>query len=446
MTSTTPPYLFHIPTILSLTDGLPYWFRYQNSYLDETIANAKNNQYKEREGILYLRDNESELKLCYPIRKFTVIWHENDGYFSYFYVRLDSIVTYQEIKISPLELQRGNNLQKIDDRNQSNILNEIIERSKKRKDTPANFNKTTVPKKHEPHLLTDNEIRFYEDLIELKQRSSPVDKEKLVWLINESNKKSNNKNINGKNTSENEENRKWSSILRAFLLISAFKKLIFTKINVIKNIQKPKKKYLPKDFREQKQKKDKTTNFNTFNTVGYYLEPGSSYSLAISEVVPYVFENENYTFSQSHISIENSDPEIIGINKKEIIDGFYGRYELTFLLKKGWSIHSMLLRVDCIGEKVSLQQQQNNNETYNLPSAIIPIRIPRIYKWRTRITATIITLALVMAYVFHKDIVNLIDAKPPEYTYKIVEVILLSLTLLSAEWTKNSYVGDFIQD
>jgi hypothetical protein len=98
LTTTTEPYLFHIPTILSCPNGIAYRFRYQNKHLHEQVKNSKSDYLRGYNGVLYLRDNSSELKLCYPIRRFRILWKEDEKVVSFFNLEMGNIINYENIE------------------------------------------------------------------------------------------------------------------------------------------------------------------------------------------------------------------------------------------------------------------------------------------------------------------------------------------------------------
>src|SRR5688572_13123107 len=92
LTTTTTPYVYHVPTIVGLPTGATYWFRYKVSYLDESL---RRRQLRNHLGILYFRNNESQSKLCYPLRHFQVLWSETHGGVCFLNVLLKDLIVYQ---------------------------------------------------------------------------------------------------------------------------------------------------------------------------------------------------------------------------------------------------------------------------------------------------------------------------------------------------------------
>src|SRR5262245_51112690 len=93
LTTTSKPYVFNVPTFLERQVGISYWFRYLRTYIDEPLI-ALGEKIEKMEGILYFRDDKSPTKLCYPLRRFKVLWVENTPGVWFLNVLLGDIVSY----------------------------------------------------------------------------------------------------------------------------------------------------------------------------------------------------------------------------------------------------------------------------------------------------------------------------------------------------------------
>ncbi len=99
VTTTSVPYMYHVPAILGTPTGLPYWFRYLSQYLHPSLRTLPIKDIP-RNGILYFRDNKSARKLCFPIRRFEVLWFEKDETISFLNLRLGARIAYGAVPVS----------------------------------------------------------------------------------------------------------------------------------------------------------------------------------------------------------------------------------------------------------------------------------------------------------------------------------------------------------
>jgi len=386
LTTTHVPYVYHIPPILSCETGVPYWFRYQNIGLQNKVSKAKDNELRNLRGILYLRDNESLSKLCFPLRRFRVLWNENRQAVSFFYLEMNDLINYDLLFFDPEKGTLSSEC-RTNDISHVNLEREFQERSKSNMPFPK-LERLAVPAQGEPPILTDRQLRTLRDFLAPEDSPNllpkPIDDNAYVWEDYRSMFDQHVEVAPDRNT----ENNNWVNITRIFSNVKTLEMFVFWRVLRLQQLHRPKKFFLP-----QKIGKDDSCGFYTH---GYSLLSNQAYGLEICQIIPKVFENEVFDMNQFNINIDSSDPGIEQITGREMIDGLYGRYELSFKILPRLSGDMTLLKLSC-------SQKLPSHNSHDASNVIPPTRMP--IKIRTRrmkkFLFSILSLLFILMLFFH---------------------------------------------
>ena len=356
LTTTTEPYVFHIPAILSCPNGIVYRFRYQENWLHEQVVNSGSEYLRKCTGLLYLRDNESESKLCYPVRCFRILWKENAGIITFFGLEMGDIIQYKCIDTVEENVHAGSMKTSL-----RNISSEYS--AQKTKGTTLPFqSRLAVPEDNEPPILTDEELH------------DCVDADKYVWLD-----KRGIFSWSGEiSEAAEEENTKWSALMPAFSLIHQLRNVCFWRVLKLNRLGSPSETFSPKLIAESDE--------SGLYTHGYEMTTDKPYTLSIRQVIPKAFADEDFQLNQFDINLENSDPYIEPLISREVIDGTYDMFDLSFRFHGEAARKVCLLRIKCT-QPLNVQKSKENKGGANLspsiPPTILPIRVrlPRRYQW-----------------------------------------------------------------
>lgn len=448
LTTTRIPYVYHIPPILSCPPGIPYWFRYQHAWLEQRVAEAEHNELRDTSGILYLRDNDSRLKLCYPLRRFRVLWHENKHSLSFFYLELGELIRYRAFVYD----HHKNTLEEESLGNEASLANVTQEiQARAESGTPLEkMCRFTAPTLGEPPILKDKQIRANVDLpasdVEPMHREEGLSENTYVWL----DKRSMFKHNLISPQCVGDENDKWVNQVQALCTVRQLHDVCFWRILSLEQLHKPKRKFTPKKLYADE---------SGFHTHGYALPSNRCYGLEICQLIPGVFSGKAPDIDQFTLNIKSSDPGIEPITGSETIDGGYGRYELSFELIPRLSGKTTLVKVSCTQEveskpvssaqltptndsdkqletapaegKLSAPNQivENTRKTGLIPASVIPIKIKT--RWKKRFIFCLLTLASVSVFVLHRVVYNWIfGGEIQDFLSYLVQVVSLSLSLV----------------
>lgn len=447
LTTTRIPYVYHIPPILSCPSGIAYWFRYLHAWLAQRVAEAEYNELRDTSGILYLRDNDSRLKLCYPLRRFRVLWHENKHSLSFFYLELGELIQYRAFvydhhKNTFEEESLGSEV------SLANVTQEI--QAQAESGTPLEkMCRFTAPILGQPPILKDKQIRAKVDLpafgVEPMDREEGLSENTYVWL----DKRSMFKHNLISPQCVGDENDKWVSQVQALCTVRQLHNVCFWRILSLEQLHKPKRKFAPqKLFNDE----------SGFHTHGYALLSNRCYGLEICQLIPGTFSSKAPDTGQFTLHIQSSDPGVEPITGSETIDGGYGRYELSFELIPRLSGKTTLLKVSCTqevgSEPVSPAQPtstnhsdkqpeaaptkdklvatnqiaENTNKTGLIPVSTIPIRIKT--RWKKRAIFSLLALTFVIFFVMHCELYKRLSGKEMQSSISDwVKIFSLSLSL-----------------
>lgn len=331
LTTTTEPYVFHIPTILSCPNRITYRFRYRNTWLDQRVQNSKSDYLRKCNGLLYLRDNASELKLCYPIRRFKILWKEDRAVVSFFNLEMADIIRYDFV--------RGT---KANNRSWQNLSVEYSTQLEKNKRLPSR-DVITVPTENQPPILTDTELHC------------GINPEKYVWLD-----KRDIFSWSGEvSHAEDEENQKWATLMPTFFLVRSLRNICFWRILQLRELGNGRRVYVP----TQTAKSDTSG----LHTRGYEIDVGKDCAASICQTIPKAFADEAFEMPEFDINLGNSDLGIQPVVSREVIDGTYDSFELSFRLGEEASRKLCRLRIKCTQSLGSMIQA--------LPPTILPIKV-----------------------------------------------------------------------
>lgn len=359
LTTTTEPYVFHIPTILSCPNGITYRFRYQNRLLDSQVVNIDESNLRSIGGVLYLRDNKSELKLCYPIRRFKILWKEDETVISFFNLEMSDIIQYECIETVRERLQ--DTYPDSIAISHRNLCAEYSAQEGERITLPPQ-SKLALPVEKEPPIFTDEELR------------GAIDVEKYVWL----DKRSIFHWSGEASETADEENNKWSTLMPTLSLIHRLRNVCFWRISGLSRLGQPKEIFSPQLIAKSDE--------SGLHTHGYTITADRACSLSIRQVIPKAFADESFEMNQFEVSLKDSDPYIEPLTSQEVIDGTYDRFDLSFRFLGDAVGKTCLLRIKCT-QPLDIQQGKKNTGLANwessIPPTILPIRVrlPRRYPW-----------------------------------------------------------------
>lgn len=340
LTTTQVPYVCHIPTILSCPNGITYRFRYQNKWLHEQILSCSSDDLREHDGLLYIRDDTSQLGLCYPLRRFKILWKDDKKVMSFFNFKMGSIVRYQRFQDG-----REHHSSTPEDNSKTswqNVLEEYSKKSKRGIVLPP-LDAIAVPGDGEPPILTDQELH------------NSLKADNYVWLdmrdifapARELTEDTDN------------ENDKWSVLMSTLSLIDPLRNTCFWRILRLSELRNEKKTFPPTLIA-------KSDKFG-LNTYGYKIDFDKTCSISICQLIPRVFAKENFEGNPFDINLRSSDPDIDQIISSEIIDGNYDTFELFFRFHRRASRKVCLLRVE--------NSQQIEDSASTMPRTVLPISV-----------------------------------------------------------------------
>lgn len=378
LTTTHIPYVHHIPPILSCPNGIPYRFRYHNELLHDQILKSESDKLYLYNGILYIRDNESELKLCYPLRRFKILWKDDRKVASFFYLKMGDLIKYREVGRESQNASHGMN----NDISWENVQKEYSEKAKQAKPLPC-LSTIVIPAKGEPPILTDQQLRNAKSYVTNTKYSnglgSLAKEDKYMWLDTREIFSWPGK-ISGDADNEND---KWSVLMSALSLINTLSNMCFWRILRLSELRNEKKTFRPTRIA----KSDKSG----FYTHGYEIDVDKTCSVRILQIIPKVFMKKSFEGRQFDINVEYSDPNIKPVLGREIIDGTYDEFEVSFGFRREASGKVCLLRVICtqpqpesseIGTDSTaslnctpIRGERKEDIAPTIPPTILPIRV-----------------------------------------------------------------------
>jgi hypothetical protein len=393
LTTTNEPYLFHIPTILSCPNRITYRFRYRNTWLGQEVQNSESDYLRKCNGVLYLRDSTSKSGLCYPIRRFKVLWKEDRGVVTFFNLEMGDIIAYNLAKDSESSTKSWQNLNM-----------EYSRQLEENKCLPP-LDVIPVPANNQPPILTDTELH------------DGIAPEKYVWL----DKRAIFAWSGQVSDAEAEESQKWGAIIPIFSLISSLRNICFWRILRLSDLGKRKSEYVPTQITE--------LDTSGLHTRGYKIDVGRDCSTSICQIIPKTFAGEGFEMQQFDINLENSDPGIQQVVPREVIDGTYDTFELSFRLKEEASRKLCRLRIQCT--------QSLGDRGQRLPPTILPIKVTVPLRYPVfRLLAAIVILFVPFVTVVLRSIYTAFEATVPTSIEIGVPAALLVLAFTLARLGK----------
>lgn len=412
LTTTRAPYIFHIPPILSCPNKITYRFRYQNIWLHEDILKDTIDHLRSCNGLLYFRDNSSELKLCYPIRRFKLLWKDDAGVISFFNFQMADIIKYEH------KTHYGSDIAELIDKESDKSLQYIYKEYLRLKNEgiPVPFPETiAAPVENEPPILTDEELH------------QSIDMNKYVWLDDRDDFQ-----WSGKiSKDEKNENANWLKLVSALSMVNPIRNMCFWRVVRLRESTSEKTIFTPHRI-------SKSDNFG-LHTWGYNIDIDKSCSMQISQIIPKTFTGKSFDQKPFDFNIESSDPDIDRLISKETIDGTYDTFELSFRFCGKETEKTCLLRTACtqplqLSEGI-VAETDKDSEVYYIPPTILPIHvnIPKRYpafKW----LAIILTFLIPFVSTIIDHIAKAYELQP-SISLKIgIPAILLLLALISASF------------
>jgi hypothetical protein len=396
VTTTSVPYLFHVPSIVGTPNGIPRWFRYLTQYLHPDLAGLPPKEVP-TQGILYIRDQRSADKLCFPLRRFQILWLENNETICFLNLLLGDLVSYCPVSDYEGITEAPGGV----DQESWRLLVQHVREKKAR--TGAGPRTVAVPFAGYPP------IQQWADM-------KPAGGEHLLWegvardwpqlLL--------------------PEREKWRNMLPVFSTMEDLDEIPFLRLDRITRVRDG-KLLSPEKIGDDP---------HNLRSHGYRLYPKEAYQLRVDQITPRAFYADAPTAKPFSLSIEGSETGIRPSVKTAEIDGPYGFYELSFDLDPTHVGSPSLLHL--AAEKLTITLKGEAKEV-KLPNIAIPIFIGR--RWRAGLFWALLALISVVLFVSAERWMPAVGIGSIGGT--IVQALLFGLALLCGN---KAGVGDLTRD
>jgi hypothetical protein len=133
------------------------------------------------------------------------------------------------------------------------------------------------------------------------------------------------------------------------------------------------------------------------HTHGYALTTDTVCTVGIRQIIPKAFADESFEMNQFDINLGSSDPYIEPLTIREVIDGTYDIFDLSFRFCPEAAGKTCLLRITCsqpsellsrLTEVPEEHREKDNerekvrNQYLSIPPTVLPIRISEPWKYR----------------------------------------------------------------
>lgn len=401
LTTTAKPYVFHVPAIQATPTGVPYWFRYLRHYIDVSLALARPN-LTGRRGILYFRDNDSQTKLCYPLRWFTVLWAEFTSPVCFLNLLMGHLVPYESISMREGRLP-SSCPQGLDRSSWDSLSLELRRRS----GSHPTFSSLALPWAGEPSILSEAALRAVPE--------ARVADDRYLWT-----------SPMPAPAARDDDLAAWNGQVVAYSAIPALRGLPFLHIEVSRSVNRRV---------ERPEKVDKKDDRGLYSH-GYKLKIGSVYSVSLIQMFPSAIGADE-PGAPFQLTLRKSDLGVSPIMDSAFIDGPYGRYEMSFELDPSRIGKLSLLRLGVEADP----KAQVPEGIRALPPIVLPIRVNRRYLSPILFGAA--ALSTVLAFVFFPMWAVRLNIDPQGVLAKAIQSALL---LAALSFANSASLKDMVKD
>ena len=410
VTTTTVPYMYHVPAILGIPAGMSYWFRYLTQYLHLDLRDLAAAQVPKR-GLLHLRDNSSDGQLCFPLREFEVLWFDRSETVCFLNLLMTKRVAYGSAA-APVDPQSSAPAGL--DQSSWRLLAEHIEDCRVRARRTASTNhlpKTVaVPRQGSPPIVPWKDLRPADAGTALVWVAAPVPAPQEPSLR---------QRISAPRDVPNREHERWRSMLPAFAAMERVNKTPFF--------------FLHAPVAVASGRRCKPTEIGGGEarySHGFATRADESYRVRVDEITPHAFCDDVPTSAPFRLSIGKSDSAVRPFVKEADIDGPYGYYELSFDLDSQRAGTHALLRLSTEGLQLPAGETPDAGSMAP-PDIVVPLvirrRVLRDLAW------ALAGFFAIVAFVSPAQWMPYVGIEPESATAKLVLAFLFGLALFFAK-------------
>ncbi len=450
VTTTSVPYMYHVPIILGIPTGVPYWFRYLSRYIHPDLMKLPKERIP-KHGILYLRDNGSAQKLCFPIRYFKVLWFERSETVSFLNLLMAPRVPYSSAPVpadkhspAPAGVNEtswrllAEHVRDYREKPQGELVPlkhslepcpvgvapevwsaflayEAGNRADSKRPAPRTV---AAPSATSPPIVPWDELKAADDALLWVTEGVPLAaqpdslglfaKIRALWRVK-----------------VDDELARWRSMLPAFAAMEHVNKTPFFFMRAPTSIS-AEKSAAPSEI----------GGGGGLYSHGFPCRPAETYRLRVDEITPYAFCDDAPTSPPFKLTIEKSDPAIRPTVKEVQIDGPYGHYEFSFDLDPGRVGTYALLRVSTDGLALPASDDAAAG-SLAMPDMVVPLNIRR--RWVHDLFWAVASFVFIIAFVSAAQWMPHYGIEPKSAGGTLVQALLFGLAIFFA---KKAGVGD----
>ena len=360
VTTTTVPYMYHVPQILATPKDIPYWFRYLTHYLHSDLITALQANGVER-GILYLRDEESVDKLCYPLRHFEILWSDAKGPVTFFNLKMGDYIGYLGADVA-VDQAAPRAVTGVDEDSWAHL---IAHRQKLFQDNViAAQNQPPLPLLSVPTRMSAPSANGAK--ITPWSTLRPAAFDGLLWL---------DPAAQPAGPAGGDGVLAWRELVSALAGVERVNRTPFFFVW-------PPRTLKGADVIKAKEFAKGAVRYPW----GFIAENNQNYVVRVDQLTPSALSHDAPTTNPFILTMEASDPGLVPILKQDNVDGAYGYYELSFSTNPDRAGTYALLRISA--KDLKIMRAGGDEEAVALPEVIIPLKL------RNRVVAKFIWAGL----------------------------------------------------
>jgi hypothetical protein len=436
VTTTSIPYMYHVPAILGTPTGIAYWFRYLTRYLHPNLRERGTDRIPTR-GLLYLRDENSQRKLCYPLRWFRVLWCEKSEAITFLNLEMRPLVPYRTAR-APLD----DSTPAPDgvDEGSWRLLSEHVAAYRRRMQRSESQDSVKVPAapigvdptiwaQFTAYSLARHavEARPAPFTVAIPQSGAPgitpwIDlkpdgDDGLLWL---------NLGTQGENCSDQDDARRWRDMLPAFAAVDQVNTTPFFFLGGITSVANPRVR-----------RPRRIGRGTGLHARGIPVKPFEAYRLRIDQITPHAFCKDAPTMKPFRLTISGSDTGVRPTVKDVEIDGPYGHYELSFDVDPARAGTYALLRLSSKGLELPASAYKDANKV-RPPDIVVPLIIEK--RWMRSVLWGALAFACIIGFVSVGQWMPAAGLHPEGTGGTLVQALLFGLAIF---FGNKAGVGDF---
>jgi hypothetical protein len=384
-----------------------------------------------RQGTLYLRDNHSAQRLCFPIRNFRVLWFERGEAVSFLNLLMESRVAYgtakspgdgdssipagldhaswgllaEHIRDYRLRTQTEplppNTVQKEPPAGvEADTWNAFLayaahQRAARKRPSPRTV---AVPRAGEAPIVPWEELRA--------GRSEDA----LLWVEGGV--------VARKPGKVADEHSRWRSMLPAFAAMEQVNKTPFFFVHAPVSIAN-----------EKATRSHEIGAGGGLYSHGFVTKPAATYRLRVDEVTPHAFSDDAPATPPFKLTIGKSDSAIRPAVKEIQIDGPYGHYEFSFDLDPARVGTYALLRLSTDGLKLPVSEEAEAG-TLEMPDLVVPLVIRQ--RWLRNFSWGLAAFAFIVSFVSAAQWMPRCGIDPKSAAGALIQALIFGFALFFA--------------